>query len=112
MQRQSVLTELYRNCVLQIEKNFHLTHRTVCHQPPNMTKTLAVVTGHIRQKEMLVTVLGRKSRQNVLDQITAGLAKLQRQYSGLRSVADSEDTSMDEDVRDTEPDEADIDLEL
>ncbi|KZV82700.1 hypothetical protein EXIGLDRAFT_626678 [Exidia glandulosa HHB12029] len=47
IRRQSVLTELYRSCVVQIEKNFHLTHRTVRHHPPDMTKTLEVVAGHI-----------------------------------------------------------------
>jgi hypothetical protein len=44
---RSILIEVYRSAHQIIENNFYLTHRTIRHSSPKMTRTLAHLSGYI-----------------------------------------------------------------
>ncbi|KAF9549258.1 hypothetical protein CPC08DRAFT_794174 [Agrocybe pediades] len=74
---ESILIELFRDCHVTIENDFHLTHRTIKHHPPNMTKTLHRMAHHFESGNPHTYTAGRKADYNVRDMIAVGMNDIQ-----------------------------------
>ncbi|KAF9030736.1 hypothetical protein BDZ89DRAFT_902604, partial [Hymenopellis radicata] len=57
--KRSVLLEVYRSMQSTIENNFHLTHRTVRHSKPSMTRTLRRLGTEVAPLEPHIVNAGR-----------------------------------------------------
>ncbi|KAF8900800.1 hypothetical protein CPB85DRAFT_1193261, partial [Mucidula mucida] len=57
--KRSVLLQVYRSMQKTIKENFHLTHRTVHHLKPKMTKTLRRREEEIAELDAHVFTAGR-----------------------------------------------------
>ena len=76
--KRSILIEVYRSAHQIIENNFYLTHRTVRHSSPKMTRTLARLGEYIEKigSNPHVFTAGRSIGYEVPDRITEGFALL------------------------------------
>lgn len=71
--KESPLIEVYRHCHVTIENAFHLQHHTLCHSPPDMTKTIQWLVGRINKKCAHAFKVGRSALQPISDQIICGM---------------------------------------
>ena len=100
--KRSLLLEVYRSMQRSVEDNFYLTHRTVRHSKPKMTKTLrrlgeyiAGLDGHVFQAGR-ETSMDHSSREwHLQDSVTEGFALLAMKES-LFSIGSDEGSREDE----------------
>jgi hypothetical protein len=76
--KRSILIEVYRSAHQIIENNFYLTHRTVRHSSPKMTRTLARLGEYIEKSSQNphIFTAGRLVDYEVVDRISDGFALL------------------------------------
>ncbi|KAG1906351.1 uncharacterized protein F5891DRAFT_1125665 [Suillus fuscotomentosus] len=55
--KQSPLIEVYRNCHITVENTFHLTHCTIRHAQPDMTKTIQRLASCIKESTCIFSNL-------------------------------------------------------
>jgi hypothetical protein len=95
---RSILIEVYRSAHQIIENNFYLTHRTIRHSSPKMTRTLDHLSVYIADNERNPHIFtsGRKTRHQVTDLVTAGFSMLSEDADLCRGDASTEDTGTGE----------------
>ncbi|TFK60261.1 hypothetical protein BDN72DRAFT_940533 [Pluteus cervinus] len=70
---ESILIELYRKCHVAIEDGFYLEHRTIRHQPPDMTATVKKLGATIQEHRAHIFKKGRKADVCLPDQISVAM---------------------------------------
>ncbi|KAG1850876.1 hypothetical protein F4604DRAFT_1592689, partial [Suillus subluteus] len=88
--KQSPLIEVYRNCHVTIENAFHLTHRTIRHAQPDMTKTIQRLASRIKEKHSHMFKPGRSALRSIPDQVAVGMSLMQE-----RKVSMTDEAEMD-----------------
>ncbi|KAK1227567.1 hypothetical protein PQX77_009427 [Marasmius sp. AFHP31] len=99
--KRSPLLGVYRSLQSTIEESFYLTHRTVRHSNPDMTKTiqklrvhLAALKAHTFQADRTTSIKDSSRKWVVMDAVTKGFEKLQSRkdlYGTGGTNANSED---------------------
>jgi hypothetical protein len=91
---RSILIEVYRSAHQIIENNFYLTHRTIRHSSPKMTRTLEHLSRYIADTKHNPHIFtsGRTTRHQVTDLVTTGFAMLSEDAELCRDDASAEDT--------------------
>jgi hypothetical protein len=93
---RSILIEVYRSAHQLIENNFYLTHRTIRHSSPKMTRTLTHLSGYIADtnRNPHNFTSGRTARHQVTDLVTTGFAMLSEDADLCGGEASVEDTAV------------------
>ncbi|KAG2741975.1 hypothetical protein P692DRAFT_20749935, partial [Suillus brevipes Sb2] len=86
--KESPLIEIYCSCHVTMENAFHLQHRTIRHSAPDMTKTIKKLSARLKDKNVHLSMDGRKALRVVPDQVSAGMTLMQEQ-----KVTNEEDNS-------------------
>ncbi|KAJ7582032.1 hypothetical protein C8J56DRAFT_793049 [Mycena floridula] len=89
--KESPLIELYRECHTTVENGFHLMHRTIRHQPPNMRKTLDTLGGIMSAVQPHKFLAGRKANYSVPDQIAVAMNLVMKKVTVAEWTGDEDD---------------------
>jgi hypothetical protein len=71
--QQSPLIEVFRSCHVIVESAFQLTHRTLKHAPPDMTRTIERLRTHMQTSGCIEFRKGRVVEREIMDVILKGL---------------------------------------
>lgn len=100
--QESPLVQTFRDTHSTIEKNFVLTHLTIAHADPDMTKTFEVVRRSYHERSVHDIQAGRGSTYCIPDMLDRGQELMQ-----IKDVNEEED-----DVGDVRPELDDVAVEL
>ncbi|KAG2126360.1 uncharacterized protein EDB93DRAFT_1097117 [Suillus bovinus] len=89
--KQSPLIEVYRNCHVTVENTFHLTHCTIRHAQPDMTKTIQRLASRVKEKHSHMFKPGQSAMCSIPDQVAAGMTLMQERKVSMADEAETDD---------------------
>lgn len=95
--KESPLIEVFKNTRIQMEKMFHLDHRTIQHSPTDLTNTFTVLAAYMQKEKANVFVTGCSTRYTIPDTMKDGM------HIGMTKAAKAvhgEDSRNEEDIGD------------
>ena len=90
--KESMLTEVYKSCHVNLEKNLILNHISTHHTEPDMTHTYSKLHRHMDKARLYRADPGRQSQYIIPYVINIGLEAL------IKRKKSTNDTDEDEDV--------------